>query len=69
MCFLLHALRLSAGVVVAITFEQVHDAPDAEAGTDGDHERLQHGYGRGKESHTHTSLYVKGPPFPAAQVE
>ena len=38
---LLHALGLSTGVVVAVTFEQVDRAPDCEAGTEGDDEGLE----------------------------
>ena len=38
---LLHALGLSAGVVVAVAFEQVDCAPNGEAGTEGDHEGLE----------------------------
>ena len=40
---LLHALALCAGVVVAVTFQQVDDAPYAETGTEGDNEGLENG--------------------------
>ena len=40
---LLHALALGAGVVVAVTFQQVDDAPHAETGTEGDNEGLENG--------------------------
>ena len=40
---LFHALRLRAGVVVAVTFQQVDDAPYAETGTEGDNEGLENG--------------------------
>ena len=40
---LLHALRLRAGVVVAVTFQQVDDTPDAETSAQSDNESLQNG--------------------------
>ena len=40
---LLHALALGAGVVVAVTFQQVDDAPDTETGTERDNEGLKNG--------------------------
>ena len=40
---LLHALALGAGVVVAVTFQQVDNAPDTETGTERDNEGLQNG--------------------------
>lgn len=40
---LLHALAFRAGVVVAVTFQQVDDAPYAETGTEGDNEGLENG--------------------------
>ena len=40
---LLHALALGAGVVVAVTFEQVDNAPDTETGTERDNEGLKNG--------------------------
>lgn len=40
---LLHALALGAGVVVAVTFQQVDDTPHAETGTEGDNEGLENG--------------------------
>ena len=38
---LLHALGFCAGVVVAVTFQQVDDAPDSKAGSECDNEGLQ----------------------------
>ena len=35
--YMLHTLRLSAGVVVAVSFKKVDDAPTAKARADGDH--------------------------------
>lgn len=40
---LLHSLRLGAGVVVAVTFQQVDNAPDTETGTERDNEGLKNG--------------------------
>ena len=40
---LLHALGLRTGVVVAVTFQQVDDAPDTETGTERDNEGLKNG--------------------------
>ena len=40
---LLHALALCAGVVVAVTFQQVDNAPDTETGTERDNEGLKNG--------------------------
>ena len=40
---LLHALAFRAGVVIAVTFQQVDDAPHAETGTQGNDEGLENG--------------------------
>ena len=40
---LLHALALGAGVIVAVTFQQVDNAPDTETGTERDNEGLKNG--------------------------
>ena len=40
---LLHALGLGTGVVVAVTFQQVDNAPDTETGTERDNEGLKNG--------------------------
>ena len=40
---LLHALARGAGVVVAVTFQQVDNAPDTETGTERDNEGLKNG--------------------------
>ena len=40
---LLHALALGAGVVVAVTFEEVDDAPDTKTSTESDNESLKNG--------------------------
>ena len=48
---LLHALGLRAGVVVAVTFQQVDDAPDAETSAKGDNEGLKNGDSLSKKCH------------------
>ena len=40
---LLHALGLRTGVVVAVTFQQVDDTPDAETSAQSDNEGLKNG--------------------------
>jgi hypothetical protein len=41
---LLHALALRAGVVIAVTFHEVHDTPDCETCAQGDNESLKNTY-------------------------
>ena len=48
---LLHPLRLSAGVVVAVTFHEVDSAPDAETGPERHDESLEYAYCGIEESH------------------
>lgn len=48
---LFHALGLSAGVVVTVSFEEVDRAPNGEAGTESDNEGLENINGRVKEIH------------------
>ena len=48
---LLHALGLSTGVVIAVTFQQVDDTPNAQTGTQSDNEGLQNTNSRVKEIH------------------
>ena len=48
---LLHALGFCTGVVVAVTFEQVDDTPNAQTGTQSDNESLKNAYCRGKKCH------------------
>ena len=36
-------MSIRAGVVVAVTFQQVDDTPDAETSAEGDHEGLKNG--------------------------
>ena len=40
---LLHTLTFCAGVVIAVTFQQVDNAPDTETGTERDNEGLKNG--------------------------
>ena len=42
-CASLPHMSIGAGVVVAVTFQQVDDAPYAETGTEGDNEGLENG--------------------------
>jgi len=37
-------MSIAAGVVVAVTFQQVDNAPDTETGTERDNEGLKNGY-------------------------
>ena len=48
---LLHALGLCTRVVVAVTFQQVDNAPDTETGTERDTEGLKNGDCLFKECH------------------
>ena len=48
---LLHTLGLSAGVVIAVTFQQVDDTPNTQTGTQSDNEGLQNTNSRVKEIH------------------
>ena len=48
---LLHALALCTRVVVAVTFEQIDNAPDTETGTERDNEGLKNGDCLFKECH------------------
>lgn len=42
-CVTLWHMSIRAGVVVAITFQQIDDAPHAETGTESDNEGLENG--------------------------
>ena len=53
---LLHALRLGAGVVVAITFQQIDGTLNAETGTEGNNEGLEDFDSRVKEFHSRFSF-------------
>ena len=43
LCATLSHMSIRAGVVVAVTFQQVDDTPYAETGTEGDNEGLENG--------------------------
>ena len=43
LCVTLSHMSIGAGVVVAVTFQQVDNAPDTETGTERDNEGLQNG--------------------------
>ncbi len=43
MCVTLPYMSIGAGVVVAVTFQQVDNAPDTETGTERDNEGLKNG--------------------------
>ena len=43
LCATLSHMSIRTGVVVAVTFQQVDDAPHAETGTEGDNEGLENG--------------------------
>ncbi len=43
LCVTLSHMSIGAGVVVAVTFQQVDNAPDTETGTERDNEGLKNG--------------------------
>ena len=43
LCATLSHMSIGARIVVAVTFQEVNDAPHAEAGTEGDNEGLENG--------------------------
>ena len=47
---LLHALGLGAGVIGTVAFQQVHNAPHAQASAQSDNEGLQSGNSRSEKS-------------------
>ena len=51
---LFHALAFCAGIIIAVTFEQVDCAPDAEASAEGDDQRLEHLDSRIEKFHSKT---------------
>lgn len=44
-------VRISAGVVVSVAFQQVNGSPDAETGTEGDDEGLENADSRVEKFH------------------
>ena len=55
LCNTLPHMGIRAGVVVAVTFQQVDDAPHAETSAEGDHEGLKNGDSLIEEFHTSIS--------------
>ena len=53
---LLHTLTLAAGVIVAITFQQVDGTPNAKTGTQSDNQSLKNFDSRVKEFHSRFSF-------------
>ena len=53
-CATLRHMSIRTGVVVAVTFQQVDDAPHAETGTEGDDQRLEHLDSRIEKLHSKT---------------
>lgn len=47
-------MSICAGVVIAVTFEQVDRAPDAEASAEGNYQRLEHLDSRIEKLHSKT---------------
>ena len=43
LCVTLSHMSIGTRIVVAVTFQEVNDAPHAEAGTEGDNEGLENG--------------------------
>ena len=43
LCVTLSHMSIGSGVIVAITFQQIDDAPHAETGTESDNEGLKNG--------------------------
>ena len=55
---LFHALAASAGVVLTVSFQQVYNAPDAEAGTERYNQRLQYFYRTVEKLHLKTRSHA-----------
>ena len=55
---MLHALAFRARVIIAVTFEQVYNAPHAEACADGDYEHLQSVNCGCKKSHSYHAAEI-----------
>ena len=53
---LLHALRLAAGVIVAIAFQEIDDAPHAKASAQRNNEGGKGAYRRSEKCHIVTSI-------------
>lgn len=53
-CVTLRHMSFCAGIIIAVTFEQVDCAPDAEASAEGDDQRLEHLDSRIEKLHSKT---------------
>lgn len=60
LCVTLSHMSIRAGIVIAITFQQVDHTPDAKASADGDHEGLENGNCRIEKSHRIPPYIIKG---------
>ena len=54
LCATLSHMSICAGIIIAVTFEQVDCAPDAEASAEGDDQRLEHLDSRIEKLHSKT---------------
>ena len=57
LCVTLPHMSIAAGVIVAITFQQVDGTPNAEASTQSDNQSLKNFDSRVKEFHSRFSFY------------
>ena len=57
---LLHALRLGTGIIVAVAFEQVDNAPDCQTSTQSNDQSLKNTNCRVKECHIKFTAESKG---------
>ena len=53
-CVTLRHMSFCAGIIIAVTFEQVDCAPDAKASAEGDDQRLEHLDSRIEKLHSKT---------------
>ena len=49
-------MSICAGIVVAVAFQKINDAPRAETSAEGDHEGLENGDCGVEECHIHDSF-------------
>ena len=57
---MLHALRLGTGIIVAVAFEQVDNAPDCQTSTQSNDQSLKNTNCRVKECHIKFTAESKG---------
>ena len=53
-------MSIRAGVVVAVTFEQIDRAPDTETGTESDDKSLKDAYSGLEKCHIHSNSQSSG---------